>query len=57
MRIYPIFHILLLEPAPANAKLKTNLELEDNRRKYKVESILDSKTVNRNPEYLIKWMG
>jgi hypothetical protein len=40
MRIHPIFHVSLLEPAPDNAKLETNIETEPEQ-EYEVEEILD----------------
>jgi hypothetical protein len=45
IRIHPIFHIKLLEPAPANAKIATNIELKDD--KYKVEEIKDLQKIRR----------
>ncbi|KNG51189.1 hypothetical protein TW65_01659 [Stemphylium lycopersici] len=39
MRIHPVFHKKLLEPAPPNAKLAEDIELEDD--EYKVEEIRD----------------
>ena len=39
MRIYPIFYVSLLEPAPQNAELETEVKLENN--KYEVKEILD----------------
>ncbi|RAQ98575.1 reverse transcriptase domain protein [Stemphylium lycopersici] len=39
IRIHPIFHKKLLEPAPPNAKLAENIELKDD--KYEVEVIKD----------------
>jgi hypothetical protein len=53
-RIYPIFHILLLEPAPRDATLVENIELIDETKEYKVKQILDIQKVNNKPYYLIK---
>lgn len=54
-RIYPIFHISLLEPAPENAKLATNIEIEkETENEYKVERILNIKHINGRPHYLVK---
>jgi hypothetical protein len=53
MRIYPIFYIKLLEPALANAKIATDIELEDD--EYKVEEIKDLQKIGRQWKYLIKW--
>ena len=39
MRIYPVFYKKLLELAPLDAKLATDIELKDN--KYKVKEIRD----------------
>ena len=57
MRIHPIFHISLLEPAPRNAPLETELELEENPDEYEVEKILDSRKVKNQIQYLVKWEG
>ena len=40
MRIHPVFHISLLEPAPRNAKLQTNANVETDENEYEVEQIL-----------------
>ena len=45
MRVYPVFHKKLLELAPLDAKLATDIELEDN--EYKVEEIRDLQKVSR----------
>jgi hypothetical protein len=39
MRIHPVFHKKLLEPAPPGAKIATDIELEDD--EYEVEEIRD----------------
>ena len=39
MKIHPVFHKKLLELAPLDAKLATNIDLKDD--KYKVEKIID----------------
>ena len=47
MRIHPVFHVSLLEPALANAKLsKENIEVEGADKFYSVEKILDVKKIN-----------
>ncbi|GMG17194.1 unnamed protein product [Aspergillus oryzae] len=56
-RIHPVFHILLLEPAPENAKIAENIELDEEGTEYKVEKILKYKQVNGKPHYLVKWKG
>jgi hypothetical protein len=45
MRVYLIFYKKLLELAPLDAKLATDIELEDN--KYKVKEIRDLQKVSR----------
>ena len=55
MRIQPVFHISLLEPAPKNAKEQTDIEVEPNEGEYEVEEILDRRVKGRQEEYLIKW--
>lgn len=53
-----VFHISLLEPAPKNAKLETQVEAEDDEEtEYEVEEVLDSRVSNGKLEYLIKWLG
>ena len=44
MRIHPVFHKKLLEPAPPDAELATDIELEDN--EYKVKEIRDLQKVS-----------
>src|SRR5438270_6531071 len=56
MRIHSVFHISLLEPAPQNAKLQTQIEIEPDE-EYEVEKILDAKQEGQRMEYLIKWKG
>jgi hypothetical protein len=54
-RIYIIFYILLLEKAPKNAKVTTNVEIEEEtENKYKVKEILDINKISGRPYYLIK---
>ena len=54
--LHPVFHILLLEPAPKNAQTAENIKIENNE-EYEVEQILKDKHINRQPSYLIKWKG
>jgi transposase InsO family protein len=57
-RIHANFHISLLEPAPENAKLATNVEIEEEaENEYEVEDILSMKRVSGKPHYLVKWKG
>ncbi|EMD85219.1 hypothetical protein COCHEDRAFT_1071849, partial [Bipolaris maydis C5] len=46
MRIHPVFHKKLLEPAPPDAELATDIELEDD--EYEVEEIRDLRKIGRN---------
>ena len=50
------FHISLLEPAPADAQVKTewNMKKED---EYDVEKILNKREVRGKTQYLVKWLG
>src|SRR5256884_2531583 len=57
MRIHPVFHISLLEPAPRNAKLQTNANVETDENEYEVEQILDTQMIRNKPYYLVKWKG
>jgi hypothetical protein len=53
MKIHPVFHASLLEPAPESAPLDratTTTEEE-----YQVERILDYKLINGKQYYLVKW--
>jgi hypothetical protein len=44
LKIHLVFHILLLEPAPENAKIAENVEIDDDtEQEYEVEQILDDK--------------
>jgi hypothetical protein len=57
-KIHPVFHISLLEPAPENAKIAENVEIDDDtEQEYEVEQILDDKRVSGKPYYLVKWKG
>lgn len=55
MRIHPVFHKSLLEPAPENAEIATEIELEDD--EYEVEEVVDLKKFGRQWKYLVKWAG
>ena len=56
MQIHPIFHVSLLEPAPKEAKLATDVEVEPSQQ-YEVEDILGHKEEDGANFYLIKWKG
>jgi hypothetical protein len=45
MRVYFVFYKKLLELAPLNTKLATDIELKDN--KYKIKEIRDLQKVSR----------
>jgi hypothetical protein len=55
MRIHPTFHVSLLEPAPANTKLQTQVEVDTE--EYEVEKILDQRQGQQETEYFVKWKG
>jgi hypothetical protein len=56
MKIYPNFHVLLLEKAPDNAETPDNVELNENTTKeeYKVKRILQMKKFSGRTKYLVK---
>ena len=54
MRIHPVFHISLLEPAPPGTQPDEETEIEDETPEYEVEMVLDSRSANGDTEYLIK---
>jgi len=58
MRIHPVFHISLLEPAPRGAK-QSKLQLSDETQDdvYEVEKVLDDQEIDGKTHYLIKWSG
>ncbi|OCK72726.1 hypothetical protein K432DRAFT_411836 [Lepidopterella palustris CBS 459.81] len=46
-RIHPVFYILLLEPAPADAQpIKEKIKLLEEEEEYKVDKILDIQKIN-----------
>jgi hypothetical protein len=58
MRIYPAFHISLLEPAPENVRPgPVEIDEETQEPRYEVEPILDCQSINRKSHYLVKWLG
>ena len=58
-RIYPVFHVSLLEKAPNSIlllkKYKANEE-EDNQ-EYDVKKIIDTRLQDKKRYYLVKWLG
>jgi hypothetical protein len=59
IKIYPNFHVLLLEKALDNAKIPDNMELNKNtiKEEYKVKRILQMKKFSERTKYLVKWKG
>ena len=58
MRIHPVFHIALLEPAPANARRgPTHIDEETQEPRYDVHFIMGHKLVKDERHYLIHWKG
>ena len=60
MKIYPIFHVVLLEPykqsdIPGRTQAPPSPVVIENNVEYKVEEILDSKVSRRRLLYLVKW--
>jgi hypothetical protein len=54
-RIYITFYVSLLEKAPRNAEVATNVEIEEEiENKYEVEKILRVKKVSGKTHYLVK---
>jgi hypothetical protein len=52
MRIYSVFHKKLLELAPLDAELVTDIELEDD--EYEVEEVKDLRKFRGQWKYLVK---
>jgi hypothetical protein len=55
IRIHPVFHISLLEPAPRGAK-QTQIQLSNETQDdvYEVEKVLDDQEIDSKTHYLIK---
>ena len=52
-QIHSNFHVSLLEPAPKNAPVQTEWNIEEEK-KYNFEKILDSRKINRKDQYFVK---
>ena len=59
MKIHPVFHASLLEPAPSNARYAhyPDLSQENENTEYTIEEILDCKWIRNKLHYLVKWEG
>jgi hypothetical protein len=60
MRIHPVFHVSLLEPATPDATLQQdvrNIDPEIQEPIYQVERILKERTVRGQKQYLVRWEG
>ncbi|KAL6155406.1 hypothetical protein ACJBU6_05630 [Exserohilum turcicum] len=55
MKVHPVFHKKLLEPAPQDAELAEDIELEND--EYIVEEVKDLRKIRRQWKYLVKWQG
>ncbi|RFU29059.1 hypothetical protein B7463_g7277, partial [Scytalidium lignicola] len=56
VKIHPVFHVSLLEPAPENAQTPM-LEEVDPEREYEVEKIISHRMHYGKLQYLVKWIG
>ena len=60
VKIHPVFHVSLLEPAHSKTPLAMQEELQPEypEQEYQVEEVLDARNITRGQrEYLIKWKG
>ncbi|SLM33715.1 reverse transcriptase domain protein [Lasallia pustulata] len=60
MKIHPVFHITVLEPAHPSIPVETQvptLETDNNDKEYVVEKVLQSQLVDGQLQYLVKWKG
>jgi hypothetical protein len=60
MRIHPVFHVSLLEPATPDATLQQDvrdIDPEIQEPIYQVDKILRMRTVRGQKQYLVRWEG
>jgi hypothetical protein len=60
MRIHPVFHISLLEPAAPDATLEQDvrdIDPEIQEEIYEVERIIDARSKRGQQQYLVRWKG
>ena len=58
MRIHPVFHKTLLEPASTSAGPgPVEIDEETQEPKYEVEQVLDCQKISKKDHYLVKWKG
>ncbi|SLM38963.1 reverse transcriptase domain protein [Lasallia pustulata] len=58
MKVHPVFHTIVLEPAHPSIPIATQvptLEMDNNEKVYDVEKILQSRLENSKLQYLVKW--
>ena len=62
MKIHPVFHVSLIEPASLDRSLHPQPTppppvVVDNQQEYEAEEILDSRSFRHSLQYLVKWKG
>lgn len=59
IKIHNVFHVLLLEPYNRGARedLEPPSIIIDDKEKFKVEEVLDSRLHYKKLQYLVKWLG
>ena len=62
MKIHPVFHVSLIEPASLDRSLHPQPIppppiIVDNQQEYEAEEILDSRSFRHQLQYLVKWKG